>query len=185
MKDKVEVVIIEVVPKMFDIVNTPEKFSHRVSYIKEVYEVNQPITHRPEYLAVREPGDSRIELLFKIDQLKSNFEEGKLVPQGKPIFVHIYLRMNEPSTTHLVYSPQGVWEEGSFERKIWYSSFRTLLTHHSTDEFVEEKSKPFTRVKLQEIILCNGFYCKHFTYCKYFNHSQSPIVKSSSLSEEK
>ncbi|MGA2524051.1 MAG: hypothetical protein ABSF65_07865 [Candidatus Bathyarchaeia archaeon] len=150
MKNDVEVVIIEVVPKMFDIVNTPEKFSHRVSYIKEVYEVNQPITLRPEYLAVREPGDSRIELLFKIDQLKSNFEKGQLVPDERPIFVHIHLRMKERSTTHIVYSAEGVKEEGFFERKIWYTSFKTLLTHHSTDEFMEEKSKLFTRVKLQK-----------------------------------
>ena len=50
-----EVVIIEVVPKMFDVVNTPDKFSFRVNYIKEMYDVNQPITRRPEYLAVRDP----------------------------------------------------------------------------------------------------------------------------------
>ena len=69
MKNELEVVVIEAVPKMFDIVNTPEKFSHRVSYIKEMYCVNQPITLRPEYLAVRDPGDVRIELIFKIDSL--------------------------------------------------------------------------------------------------------------------
>jgi len=150
-----------------------------------VYEVNQPIRLRPEYLAVREPGDSRIELLFKIDQLKSVFEKGQFVPQGKPIFLQSYLRMKEPSTTHIVYSPDGVKEKGSFERKIWYTSFRTLLTHNSTDEFIEEKSALFTRVNLDERILCNGFFCKHFSYCKFFNHSETPVMKSSSLSKRK
>ena len=178
MKDKVEVVIIEVVPKMFDIVNTPEKFSHRVSYEKEVYEVDQPITRRPEYLAVREPGDSRIELLFKIDQLKSSFEKGLLVPHGEPIFLQSYLRLKEPSTTHVVYSPEGAKEEGSLKRTIWYTSFRTLLTHDSSDEFIEETSKFITRVIMEERILCNGFYCKHFSYCKYFNHSENPSPKA-------
>ncbi len=171
-----EVVIIEVVPKMFDVVNTPDKFSFRVNYIKEMYDVNQPITRRPEYLAVRDPGYSRIELLFKIDLLKSNFEKGQLVPQGKPIFLQSYLRLKESSTTHVVYTPQGAGEEGSLKRTIWYTSFRTLLTHSSTDEFIGEKSKPFTRVNL-----CNGFYCKHFSYCEFFSHSENPIIKSSSL----
>jgi hypothetical protein len=174
MKNETEIVIIEVVPKMFDIVNAPGKFSHRVTYIQEMYEVNQPITHRPEYLVVREPGDSRIELLFRIDPLKSNFEKGQLVPQGEPMFVQIYLRLKEPSTTHIVYSPEGAKEEGSLKRTIWYTSFRNLLTHKSTDEFLEEKSKPFLPT-----ILCNGFHCKHFSYCKFFNHSGNPIIKGS------
>jgi len=180
MKNDVEVVIIEVIPKMFDVVNTPEKFSFRVNYIKEMYDVNQTITRRPEYLAVREAGDTRIELLFKIDPPKSNFEKGQLVPQGKPIFLQSYLRLKEPSTTHVVYTPQGAREEGSLKRTIWYTSFRTLLTHSSTDEFIEEKSNPFTRVNL-----CSGFYCKHFGYCKFFNHSEKPSGKTSASSKAK
>jgi len=70
-----------------------------------------------------------------------------------------------------------IWS-GSFEQKLWYNSFRTLLTHHSTDGFFEEKSKLITRVNLKnERILCNGFYCKHFSYCKFFNYSETHIAK--------
>ena len=50
-----EVVIIEVKPEMFDIVNKPGKFTFRLNYIKELYEVNQPITRRPEFLAIIDP----------------------------------------------------------------------------------------------------------------------------------
>jgi hypothetical protein len=77
-----------------------------------------------------------------------------------------------------------VKEESLTSYVIWYISFKTLLIHGSTDEFMDEKSKPSTRVNLEEErILCNGFYCNHFSYCKFFNHSKNHIIKSSSLSK--
>ena len=62
--------------------------------------------------------------------------------------------------------------------------FQTLLTHNSTNEFIEEKSNPFTRVNLDERILCTGFYYNHFSNSKFFNHSQSPIVKAESITNK-
>lgn len=161
-----EVVIIEVKPKMFDIKNEPGRCTFRLCFKKDVYDVNKPITHRPEYLAIREPGDILIQMLFLIDQAKSVFEKGLIVPQGVPIKVSIPLRReNEIPTNHT----------------IWYTSFRILLTHSTTDEFTIETSKPITHVIIaaDERILCNGFYCKHFSYCKFFNNSESVIIKSS------
>jgi len=165
-----EVVVIEVKPKLFDITYELGKSTFRACYKKEMYDVNQPITRRPEYLAIRDPAGVYIELLFKIDQVKSNFEKGQIVPEGRPRRVEIPLRVKDGVlTSHIV----------------WYTSFRTLLTHDSTDEFTEEKSKPITRVIAEdERILCNGYYCLHFSYCKFFNHSSSAIIKSSDLRSE-
>jgi len=74
-------------PKICGIQNEPEpnKWSFRFNYEKELYDVNQSITHRPEYLAIRDPDDIIIHLLFKIDQVKSVFEKGQIVPLGKPV----------------------------------------------------------------------------------------------------
>jgi hypothetical protein len=62
-----EVIIIEVEPKKFDIVDEPGKYSFKLDYFREVYSVNQPITHKPQFLAIREPKCDRIEYVFKID----------------------------------------------------------------------------------------------------------------------
>jgi hypothetical protein len=145
---KGEVVIVEVKPKIFDVRNEPAgKCTFRLCYKKELYVVNQPITHKPEYLAIRDPGGVFIEMLFMIDRAKSTFEKGLIVPQGKPIKVSIPLRRsNEIPTNHT----------------IWYTSFRTLLTHSTTDEFTIETSKPISSViETDERILCNGYYCNH------------------------
>jgi hypothetical protein len=163
-----EVVIIEVEPKItgFDDFDCePRTTSAICNYEKELYEVNQPITHRPEYVAIRDCGSNHIQRLFKIDAVRSIFEKGQIVPQGKPIKCIIFLQLNEKSSTSNI---------------IWYTSFKTLLTHNSTGEFMEEKSKPFTRVKTEDNkILCNGYSCTHIVYCKFFNHSQNLIIKSS------
>jgi 5-methylcytosine-specific restriction endonuclease McrA len=67
-----EAVIIEVKPKMVDI-NTFDTelgtYACSCNYEKELYEVNQPITHRPEYIAIRDPDTIYIELLFRIDHV--------------------------------------------------------------------------------------------------------------------
>ena len=63
-----EVIIIEVKPKMFDVVNEPGKCTVRTSYIKEMYDANQPITCRPEFLAIRDQTGIYIELIFRIDR---------------------------------------------------------------------------------------------------------------------
>jgi hypothetical protein len=162
-----EVVIVEVKPKMFDVRNESGHCTFRLCYKKEFYDVNQPITHKPEYLAIRDPGGFVIEMLFMIDQAKSTFEKGLIVPQDKPIRVSIPLRTNnETSTNH----------------KIWYTSFRTLLTHSTTDEFTIESSKPISSlISTDGRILCNGYCCNHFSYCKFFNHSEGPVLKSSTL----
>jgi hypothetical protein len=47
-------------------------------------------------------------LLLGIDPLKSPFEKGQLVPEGRPIFAQIYLRVKDRATTHIVYFPEGV-----------------------------------------------------------------------------
>jgi len=162
-----EVVIIEVEPKITGFDNfdcEPGTTSAKCNYEKELYEVNQSITHRPEYVAVRDRDSTHITLLFKIDQVNSIFEKGQIVPQGKPIKLRILLRVKEKSSTSNI---------------IWYTSFKTLLTHNSTEEFVEEKSKPFTRVNsVDNKILCNGYFCNHIAYCKFFNHAQSITIKS-------
>jgi hypothetical protein len=162
-----EVVIIEVEPKITGFDNfdcEPGTTSAKCNYEKELYEVNQPITGRPEYVAIRDRGSNHIQLLYKIDPVKSIFEKGQIVPQGKPIKGIIFLQLKDKPSNNI----------------IWYTSFKTLLTHGSTGEFIEEKSKPFTRVNsMDNKILCNGYSCNHVAYCKFFNHSQSPIVKSS------
>jgi hypothetical protein len=109
----------------------PGTYACRCNYEKELYEVNQPITRKPEYIAIRDPDTIYIELLFRIDHVRSIFEKGQIVPQGKPIKVSIPLRAKHESLTKHV---------------IWYSSFKTLLAHNSTDEFIEEKSPIITRV---------------------------------------
>jgi hypothetical protein len=74
-----EVVIIEVKPKMVDI-NTidtePGCYSCDCNFRKELYEVNQSITRRPEYLAIRDPDTFNIQVLLEIDLFKSIFEKG-------------------------------------------------------------------------------------------------------------
>jgi len=164
MKD--EVVIIEAEPKLSDGKKDPDgTYSMLCNYEKELYEVNQPITRRPKYAAVRDVGSNQISLLFKIDHAKSVFEKGQIVPQGKPAKVTIYLRKkNQDSTDNI----------------IWYTSFQTLLMHNSTEEFIQEKSKPIVRAVVVEHrrVLCNGYSCNHIFYCKFFNHSTSAIVKT-------
>jgi hypothetical protein len=169
-----EVVIIEVEPKITGFDNfdcEPGTTSAICNYEKELYEVNQPVTCRPTYLAIRGRGGNHVQLLFEIDQVKSIFEKGQIVPKGKPIKGIIFLQLNDKSPTSNI---------------IWYTSFRTLLTHNSTEEFVEEKSKPFTRVIVAENrkILCNGYSCNHIAYCKFFNHSPSAILKTEGQSFE-
>jgi hypothetical protein len=147
-----EIVIIEVKPRMYGVNDEPGKNAYKLDYYKDVYTVNQPITRKPEYLAIRDPEGNRIELIFKIDQGKSNFAKGQIVPQGNPIRALIPLRLQNTSSTG---------------NKVWYSSFRALVTHGTTDEFSEEKR-----------ILCNGYYCIHFSYCKFYNNSVGMIFEA-------
>lgn len=61
-----EVVIIEAEPKITDFNTFDIELGHDAgtcNYEKELYEVNQPITHRPEYVAIR---DSRLTKLSHI-----------------------------------------------------------------------------------------------------------------------
>ena len=122
-----DVVIVEVKPKMFDVRNKSGKCTFRLCYKKDVYVVNQPITHKPEYLAIREPGGIFVEMLFMIDQAKSMFEKGLIVPQGKPTKVSIPLRMdNEIPTNHisLVYFfPNTANSQGN--RRVYGRIFQT------------------------------------------------------------
>ena len=159
--------IIEVKPKILNIKNEPETSIFRVCFRKEAYEVTQPISRKPDYLAIRDVAGVYVEMLFKIDKDKSKFETGRLVPEGKPMKIEIPLRMiNGLGSRNL----------------IWYTSFRTLLTHRSTDEFILEKSEPFKRGLIEdERVLCNGYYCAHFKYCKFFNHSQTSFSKTVNL----
>jgi hypothetical protein len=164
-----EVIIIEVEPKItgFDTVACePGTCAGKCNYEKELYEVNQPITRRPDYIAIRDHGSNLVALLFKIDQVRSIFEKGQIVPQGKPITLSIILRVKDKASTSNI---------------IWYTSFKTLLTHNSTSEFTEEKSKPFMHITIVEDpkVLCNGYSCIHIAYCKFFNHSQTSTIKSS------
>ena len=165
-----EVVIIEVEPKITGFDNfdcAPGHTSAICNYEKELYEVNQLITLRPMYLVIRGRGGNHVQLLFKIDQVKSIFEKGQIVPQGKPIKLSIFLRVKDKCSTDNI---------------IWYTSFKTLLTHNSTEEFMEEKFQPIARAIIEDSkILCNGYSCNLITYCKFFNHSQSPIIKSSDV----
>ena len=159
-----EVIIIEVEPKIHDFKFKDENhFFARRCYKKEEYHINQPITHKPEYMAIRDPNGYVIVWIVKIDQSKSNFEKGLIVPEGKPIIVSININAKDEQLAS----------------RIWYTSFKTLLTHNSTDEFIEEKSAPIRRVTAQGTkMLCNGFDCAHVSYCKYFNHSSETVLKN-------
>jgi len=159
-----EVIIVEVEPKISDFRSEDGKhFFARRCYKKEEYNINQPITHKPEYIAIRDPKGYVIVWIMKIDQSKSNFEKGLIVPEGKPIIVSINIHAKDEQLTS----------------RIWYTSFKTLLTHNSTDEFTEEKSAPITRVIIEGTkILCNGCDCAHVSYCKYFNQSPTTVMKN-------
>lgn len=164
-----ELIIVEVKPKMLNISNEPGHCVFRLCFKKATYEVNRPITHKPEYLAIREPGGVSVEMVFKIDQANSQFKQGIIVPKGTPTKVSIPLRVNNKTSNYLT---------------VWYTSFRTLLTHSSTDEFTLETSEPITHLMaLDERILCNGYECKHYNYCRFFNHADAPVIKSSALSK--
>jgi hypothetical protein len=152
-----EVIIIEVEPRKFDVVDEPGKYSYKLDYFREFYTVNCAIKGKPQFLAIRDMKGDRIEYVFKIDPLKSNFGMGQIFPVGEPIRAMIPLRLRDKESTGNV---------------VWYSSFRTLVTHNSTSEFSEE-------IKQDEKVLCNGFQCIHYEYCKFFNNSPSLIVKSS------
>jgi hypothetical protein len=118
-------------------------------------------------VAVRDTDRFCITRIFWIDQAKSVFEKGIIVPESKPLVVDIPLRVKDPSSARNV---------------IWYASFGTLITHASTDEFIEEKSAPISRIIAEDKrILCNGYDCPHFSYCKFFHHSQAPLLASSDL----
>ena len=169
-----EIVIIEVKPKIYDI-NTfdcePGTFSVRTNFERELYEVNQPISYKPKFLAIRDPDTCQVELLYRIDLTKSEFEKGQITPLGKPLTkVHIPLKVSR--------------NRSLMHHKIWYTSFEKLLTHNSTDEFTEEKSQIITRVIIEDQrVLCNGSSCNHIIYCKFFNHSQNLIIKSSEVTD--
>jgi len=68
--------------------------------------------------------------------------------------------------------PLRIEDRESTGNLVWYTSFRTLVAHNFTSEFSEE-------IKPDEKILCNGYHCIHSEYCKFFNKSQSLIIKSS------
>ena len=137
--------------------------SFRENYFKDVYEINQPITGNPEFGAIRHITEPFVKYLFKIDPSRSNFRLGKIAPASQPNWVEIPLR-----------GVKGLMREHS----VWYTSFRTLLTHVSVDEFTVEKSKPFCSNVIEgENPLCNGYLCNHIRYCKFFNHSQTPITR--------
>jgi hypothetical protein len=152
-----EVIIVEVEPKKFDVVDEPGKYRFKLDFLGNFTQLNQPITHKPLFLAIREPKGDRIEYVFKIDPVRSNFGKGQIFPQDEPIRAMIPLRVKDKSSTQNV---------------VWYTSFRTLVTHNSTGEFSEEN-------KQDEKILYNGYNCIHHEYCKFFNKSPSLIVKSS------
>jgi hypothetical protein len=134
-----EIVIIEVKPKICDI-NTfdcePGHFSVRTNFERELYEVNQSISYRPKFLAIRDPDTCQVELLYRIDLTKSVFEKGQIVPLGKPL-TKGYIPLKVSCKRSLLH------------HKIWYTYFEKLLTHNSTDEFTEEKSPIITRVILR------------------------------------
>jgi len=161
------IVIIGVKPKLEDVNTDLGKCTYRFNYEKEVYEVNRPITRRPLYVAVRDADRFCITRIFWIDQAKSVFEKGMIVPESKPLVVDIPLRVKDPV---------------SARDSIWYASFGSLITHSTTDEFVEEKSQTIARVIAEDKrILCNGYDCPHFSYCKFFHHTQAPAIMSSEL----
>jgi hypothetical protein len=167
-----EVVIIEVKRRLFDIVNKPGRASYWYTYDRDVYEANRAITRSPEFLAIRDAETLNVEMLFKIDQSKSDFGKGQIVTEGDPKGATIHLRTSmDISLTHNI---------------VWYARFKTLLTHESTKEFTEEKSPIINHVVLEEneVLLCNGYSCIHFSYCKFFNNSQSPFTTSTELNSE-
>ena len=86
-----EVIIIEVEPKKFDVVDEPGKYSFKLDFFREFYSTNQSITHKPQFLAIRDMKGDRIEYVFKIDPVRSNFGKGQIFPQGEPIRVMIPL----------------------------------------------------------------------------------------------
>ncbi len=75
-----EAVIIAVEPKIIGLDNFDCELGHTstiCNYEKKLYEVNQPITSRSEYVAIRHVESMHITLLFKIEQIISIFEKGK------------------------------------------------------------------------------------------------------------
>jgi hypothetical protein len=59
--------------------------------------------------------------------------------------------------------------------------FQNYVNSNSMDDFIEEKSKPFSSIAVgpeDDKILCNGFSCIHFSYCKFFNKSVDPVIKT-------
>jgi len=44
-----DVIIIEVDPKKFDVVDEPGKYSFKLDYFREFYSVNQPISHNSQF----------------------------------------------------------------------------------------------------------------------------------------
>lgn len=82
-----EVVIIEAEPKIAGFDNfdcEPGTTSAKCNYEKELYEVNQPLARRPEYVAIRGHGGNHITVIFKIDQVRSIFKRDKLFPKVNP-----------------------------------------------------------------------------------------------------
>jgi len=108
-----EVIIAGIKPKIVRFKNSEGERARECSYDLELYDLNRPILRRPEYLAARGKNSSHIQLIVKIDQSKSDFERGLIVPEGKPDKVLIHLKTKDES----------------LEDKIWYTSFRKLLTH--------------------------------------------------------
>jgi len=125
----------------------------------ETYCLNQPLTHRAEFLAIRGRFSNKILRIVKIDKSKSDYTKGLIVPDGKPFKAFIDLKVET---------------DGILDGRIWYTSFRTLMTHNSVNDFTEESVKPAKKVLLEDRkIRCNGSECNHITYCKYFNHSET------------
>ena len=77
-----EIVIIEVKPKICDI-NTfdcePGTFAVGINFERELYEVNQPISHRPRFLAIRDPDTCQVELLYRIALLSPFLKRDRLL----------------------------------------------------------------------------------------------------------
>jgi hypothetical protein len=101
--------------------------------------------------------------MVKIDQSKSDFEKGLIVPEGKPLDVLIELK---------------VPNDEMIGDKIWYKSKKKLKTNVSVSEFIEETSPKFRKIIVENRkIRCNGSECNHIVYCKYFRESKRQFME--------
>jgi len=107
-----------------------------------------------------------VKFIVKIDQSKSDFGSGLIVPEGKLESVLIKLKL----------------EDEMIGDHIWYTSLEGLFGHGSVKEFIEEKAPILNKVMIEDRkVLCNGSECKHICYCSYFRHAETTLTKESEL----